>query len=86
MTTPALSELGVTEFLTLARVGFVPRGLVIGSCVYGAGTQYDWQVATAGQIELFSNICNAGETASSASGAALGQSNRGPSDPFACGS
>ncbi len=44
--TPALSELGVTEFLTLARLGFVPRGLVIGSCVFSAGTQYDWQVAT----------------------------------------
>ena len=52
MTTPALSELGVTEFLTLARVGFVPRGLVIGSCVYGAGTQYDWQVATAEVVQL----------------------------------
>ena len=34
--TAALSELGVTEFLTLARVGFLPRGLVIGSCVYNA--------------------------------------------------
>ncbi len=45
--TAALSELGVTEFLTLARVGFLPRGLVIGSCVFAAGTQYDWQVATA---------------------------------------
>jgi uncharacterized protein YbjQ (UPF0145 family) len=44
--TAALSELGVTEFLTLARVGFLPRGLVIGSCVFTAGTQYDWQVAT----------------------------------------
>ena len=37
----------VTEFLTLARVGFLPRGLVIGSCVFAAGTQYDWTVATA---------------------------------------
>ncbi len=44
--TPALSELSVTEFVTLARIGFVPRGLVIGSCVYSAGTQYDWSVAT----------------------------------------
>jgi uncharacterized protein YbjQ (UPF0145 family) len=44
--TAALSELGVTEFLTLARVGFLPRGLVIGSCVFSAGTQYDWRVAT----------------------------------------
>ena len=45
--TAALSELGVTEFLTLARVGFLPRGLVIGSCVFSAGTQYDWSVRTA---------------------------------------
>ena len=45
--TAALSELGVTEFLTLARVGFLPRGLVIGSCVFSAGTQYDWTVRTA---------------------------------------
>ena len=43
---PALSELGVTEFLTLARAGFLPRGLVIGSCVYSAASQYDWVVAT----------------------------------------
>ena len=45
--TAALSELGVTEFLTLARVGFLPRGLVIGSCVFTAGSQYDWRVQTA---------------------------------------
>jgi uncharacterized protein YbjQ (UPF0145 family) len=45
--TAALSELGVTEFLTLARVGFLPRGLVIGTCVFTAGTQYDWRVQTA---------------------------------------
>ena len=32
--TPALSELSVTEFLTLARIGFVPCGLVVGSCVF----------------------------------------------------
>lgn len=43
----ALSELSVTEFVTLARVGFIPRGLVIGSCIYSAGTPYDWTVATA---------------------------------------
>jgi uncharacterized protein YbjQ (UPF0145 family) len=34
---PYLSDLSVTEFLTLARLGFVPRGLVIGVCVYDAG-------------------------------------------------
>jgi uncharacterized protein YbjQ (UPF0145 family) len=49
----ALSELSVTEFLTIARVGFVPCGLVIGSCVFAAGTQYDWQVAT-GEITALS--------------------------------
>ena len=46
MTVPALSELGVTEFLTLQRAGFLPRGLVVGSCVFAAGTQYDWVVRT----------------------------------------
>ena len=45
--TAALSELSVTEFLTLARIGFVPAGLVIGSCVFSAGSQYDWTVSTA---------------------------------------
>lgn len=52
--TAALSELGVTEFLTLARVGFLPRGLVIGSCVFAAGSQYDWQVQTA-EIQTLSH-------------------------------
>jgi uncharacterized protein YbjQ (UPF0145 family) len=42
----ALSELSVTEFLTLSRIGFYPHGLVIGSSLYEAGTQYDWRVAT----------------------------------------
>jgi len=45
--TPAFSELSVTEFLTLARVGYFPHGLVIGSCIFEAGNQYDWKVATA---------------------------------------
>lgn len=43
----ALSELSVTEFLTLARAGFLPCGLVVGSSVYHATTPYDWKVATA---------------------------------------
>jgi len=43
----SLSELSVTEFLTLSRMGFYPHGLVIGSSLYEAGTQYDWVVATA---------------------------------------
>ena len=51
--TPALSELSVTEFLTLARIGFVPCGLVVGSCVFSAGTQYDWVVKT-GEIDQLS--------------------------------
>jgi uncharacterized protein YbjQ (UPF0145 family) len=44
--TPALSELSVTEFITLSRAGFFPHGLVIGSCIYEAGNQYDWTVST----------------------------------------
>ncbi|HEY4220265.1 MAG TPA: heavy metal-binding domain-containing protein [Myxococcota bacterium] len=44
----------MTEFLALARVGFMPRGLVIGSCVFAAGSQYDWQVAT-GEVTQLSN-------------------------------
>lgn len=43
----ALSELSVTEFLTLSRMGFYPHGLVIGSSLHEAGTQYDWAVSTA---------------------------------------
>jgi uncharacterized protein YbjQ (UPF0145 family) len=43
----ALSEVSATEFLTLSRMGFYPHGLVIGSSLYEAGTQYDWVVATA---------------------------------------
>jgi uncharacterized protein YbjQ (UPF0145 family) len=42
----ALSELSVTEFLTLARIGFYPHGLVLGASLFEAGTQYDWQVDT----------------------------------------
>jgi uncharacterized protein YbjQ (UPF0145 family) len=34
---PALSDLSPTEFLTLARMGFHPRGLVLGASVYDAG-------------------------------------------------
>jgi uncharacterized protein YbjQ (UPF0145 family) len=51
--TAALSELSVSEFVTLARVGFHPVGLVIGSSVYAAGTPYDWIVAT-GEIQSLS--------------------------------
>jgi uncharacterized protein YbjQ (UPF0145 family) len=52
-TRPALSELSVTEFVTLARLGFFPRGLVIGSCMFSAGSQYDWVVRT-GEIQRLS--------------------------------
>jgi uncharacterized protein YbjQ (UPF0145 family) len=48
----ALSELSVTEFLALARVGYFPHGIVIGSSLYEAGTQYDWRVATAEVVPL----------------------------------
>jgi uncharacterized protein YbjQ (UPF0145 family) len=51
--TPALSELSVTEFLALGRIGYLPRGLVVGTCVYGAGSPYDWVVAT-GEIRRLS--------------------------------
>jgi uncharacterized protein YbjQ (UPF0145 family) len=50
----ALSELSVTEFVTLLRVGFHPMGLVIGSSVHSAGTPYDWVVAT-GEIQQLSH-------------------------------
>jgi uncharacterized protein YbjQ (UPF0145 family) len=49
---PALSELSVTEFLTLSRLGFLPHGLVIGSSVFDAGSQYDWRVQTAEVVSL----------------------------------
>jgi uncharacterized protein YbjQ (UPF0145 family) len=35
---PGLSDLSVTEFVTLARMGFYPRGLVIGCAVFDAGS------------------------------------------------
>lgn len=35
---PGLSDLSVTEFLTLSRMGFLPHGIVIGSSVYEANT------------------------------------------------
>ncbi|HZV02524.1 MAG TPA: heavy metal-binding domain-containing protein [Planctomycetota bacterium] len=34
---PALSDLSATEFVTLARMGFYPHGLVLGASVYDAG-------------------------------------------------
>ncbi|HEY4057918.1 MAG TPA: heavy metal-binding domain-containing protein [Kofleriaceae bacterium] len=54
----ALSELGITEFLTLQRAGFLPVGLVMGSCVFSAGSQYDWVVQTR-EITTLSNAMRA---------------------------
>ena len=45
---PALSDLSVTEFLTLSRMGFLPHGLVIGASVYEADTR-----GTQGSVDLF---------------------------------
>jgi teichuronic acid biosynthesis glycosyltransferase TuaC len=44
---------------------------------------FDWQVTTTGQIELFRNICNPGETAAPSSNASTEQANRGKSTAFA---
>lgn len=50
---PALSDLSVTEFITLSRAGFLPHGLVIGASVYNAG-----QLATSSR-GLFEDIAAA---------------------------
>jgi uncharacterized protein YbjQ (UPF0145 family) len=55
---PALSELSVTEFLTLSRMGFLPHGLVIGQSIYEAGNEYDWTVAT-GEVQMLSQALRA---------------------------
>jgi uncharacterized protein YbjQ (UPF0145 family) len=34
---PGLSDLSVTEFVTLSRMGWLPQGLVVGCAVYDAG-------------------------------------------------
>jgi uncharacterized protein YbjQ (UPF0145 family) len=52
--TPALSELSVTEFITLSRAGYFPHGLCIGSCIYEAGNQFDWMVSTS-EVTALSN-------------------------------
>jgi uncharacterized protein YbjQ (UPF0145 family) len=36
---PALSDLSVTEFLTLSRLGWLPHDLVVGTCVFEADTR-----------------------------------------------
>ncbi len=60
--TAALSELSVTEFLTLGRMGFFPKGLVVGSCVFCAGTQYEWKVET-GEVKRLSQAMRTARTA-----------------------
>ncbi len=45
---PALSDLSVTEFLTLSRMGFLPHGIVVGASVYEADTR-----SAAGQVDLW---------------------------------
>ncbi|HQY60567.1 MAG: heavy metal-binding domain-containing protein [Myxococcales bacterium] len=45
---PALSDLSVTEFLTLSRMGFLPHGLVVGASVYEADTS-----SSGAQIDLW---------------------------------
>jgi teichuronic acid biosynthesis glycosyltransferase TuaC len=44
---------------------------------------FDWQVTTDGQIELFRDICNLGDTASPVSSASADPANRERSAPFA---
>ena len=44
---PALSDLSVTEFLTLSRMGFLPHALVVGASVYEADTR-----GSAGRVDL----------------------------------
>ncbi len=36
---PGLSELSVTEFIALSRIGYKPCGLVVGACFFAAGWQ-----------------------------------------------
>ncbi len=52
---PALSDLSVTEFLTLSRMGFLPHGLVVGSSVYEADTR-----GSGGSVNLFAALFGGG--------------------------
>ncbi len=63
MSGPVLSELSVTEFLTLMRIGFRPRGLVMGSCMFSAGSQFDWDVTTGEIVRLSTAMRAARSTA-----------------------
>jgi uncharacterized protein YbjQ (UPF0145 family) len=59
VSTPILSELSVTEFLMLEGMGFYPRGLVVGSCLYEASSPYDWTVKTGEITSLSQAMLNA---------------------------
>jgi len=52
---PALSDLSVTELLTIHRLGFVPHGLVVGASVYEADT-----TASAGQVDILGALFGGG--------------------------
>lgn len=52
---PSLSDLSVTEFLTLSRMGFLPHGLVVGASVYEADTR-----GSGGSIDLFGALFGGG--------------------------
>lgn len=67
---PALSDLSVTEFLTLNRVGFVPHGLVIGASVYDAGGD------TGGNLSFWDALAGNNPTYQTAEVASLSQAMR----------
>jgi uncharacterized protein YbjQ (UPF0145 family) len=48
---PALSDLSVTEFLTLSRLGFLPHGFVVGASVYEADT-----TSSAGTVDFWAAL------------------------------
>ncbi|HTJ83970.1 MAG TPA: heavy metal-binding domain-containing protein [Polyangiaceae bacterium] len=52
---PALSDLSVTEFLTLNRIGFLPHGLVVGASVFEADTR-----GSAGSVDLLAALFGGG--------------------------
>ena len=54
----ALSDLSVTEFLTLSRAGFLPMGLVIGTCIWDAGRIWNF-----GGMQEIVQLSNAMHTA-----------------------
>jgi uncharacterized protein YbjQ (UPF0145 family) len=45
---PSLSDLSVTEFLTLSRMGFLPHALVVGASIFEADTR-----GSAGTVDLW---------------------------------